>query len=84
MSKYKKARTRSSLHPVHFHIGLYIAIAALLVTAMKSSQGMVAALYASQAHMAETNLSHTHMREAETHIGHAQLSLTRSARVSGS
>lgn len=80
-SKTKKKRL--SVHPVHFHVGLYVAIAALLVTAMKSSEGMIATVYA-HAHQNTDLLSNTHMREAETHSGHAQLSFARLAKVSGS
>lgn len=82
--KNKKQQSWLRMHPAHFHVGMYVAIAALLITAMKSSQGMIATVYSNPAHASGESLSHTHMREAETHIGHAQLSLTRSARVSGS
>ena len=83
MSKTKKKQSWLRMHPVHFHVGMYVAIAALLITAMKSSEGMIAAVYNNPAHASGEALSHTHLREAETHIGHAQLSFARPARVSG-
>ncbi|QQS18004.1 hypothetical protein IPL68_05125 [Candidatus Saccharibacteria bacterium] len=64
-------------------MGLYVAIAALLITAMKTSEGMIAAVYNQNSHGGGEMLHNTHMREAETHIGHAQLSFARLTRVSG-
>lgn len=81
--KIQHKHKRLSVHPIHFHVGLYVAIAALLVTAMKSSEGMIATVYARQYHGADL-MDHTHMREAETHTGHAQLGFARLVKVSGS
>lgn len=72
------------MHPIHFHLGVYVAVAALLITAMKTSEGMIATLYGGPSHHASDLISSSHLREAETHIGHAQLSFARPARVSGS
>jgi hypothetical protein len=82
MSKTKKKQSWLRMHPVHFHVGMYVAIAALLITAMKSSEGIVAAVYREHGQGGNI-LSETHLREAETHTAHAQLSLARPARVSG-
>ncbi|QQS19363.1 hypothetical protein IPL85_03680 [Candidatus Saccharibacteria bacterium] len=83
MSKTKKKQNWLQMHPVHLHVGMYVGIAALLITAMKTSEGMIAAVYYSPGHGNGEGFSHTHLREAETHIGHAQLSFARPARVSG-
>lgn len=64
------------MHPVHFHVGMYVAIAALLITAMKSSEGVVAAVYPGgfqPGHIIEN----TDMREAEVHTGHPSLNSLR-------
>lgn len=81
MSK-KKKQNWLRMHPVHFHIGMYVAIAAVLITAMKSSEGIIAVVYGQSAHTGNI-LSETYMREAETHIGHAQLNFSRRPSVSG-
>lgn len=83
MSKNTKKKLKNRLHSLHFHVGLYVAIAALLITAMKTSQGMIAVVYSQNTHGSGEMLHNNHMREAETHIGHAQLSFARPARVSG-
>ncbi len=83
MSKNTKKKLKNRLHSLHFHVGLYVAIAALLITAMKTSQGMIAVVYNRNTHGSGEMLHNTHLREAETHIGHAQLSFARPARVSG-
>jgi nitrate reductase gamma subunit len=82
MSKSKTKQNWLRMHPVHFHIGMYVALAALLITMMKSSEGMIAAIYRGEAHGGGMH-SDTHMREAETHIGHAQLNFARHPSVSG-
>jgi hypothetical protein len=83
MSKNKKKHSKLRIHPIHFHVGMYVAIAALLITAMRTSEGMIAAVYNRNTYSGGEMLHNTHMREAETHIGHAQLSFARPARVSG-
>ena len=70
------------MHPIHFHIGMYVAIAALLVTAMKSSENVIAAVYP-ESH--ESGLLHeTYLREAETHQQHPSFSNMRVVSNSGS
>ncbi len=71
------------MHPLHFHIGMYVALAALLLTAMKSSEGIVAAVYAGAGNDANGLLSETYMREAENHIGHAQMVQHRRVNIGG-
>lgn len=70
------------MHPIHFHIGMYVAIAALLITATKSSEGIIAAVY-NGGHQTGDVLSTTQLREAETHVGHAQMYKFRHPNVSG-
>jgi hypothetical protein len=70
------------MHPVNFHIGIYVAVAVLLITAMKSSEGIIAAVYYGGNQTGDL-LSSTHMREAETHVGHAQMNKYHHPRVSG-
>ena len=70
------------MHPLHFHIGMYVAIAALLITTMKSSEGMIASIYSRTENTANL-LSETFLREAENHIGHAQMVQHRRTNVSG-
>ncbi|MFZ2513403.1 MAG: hypothetical protein WAW63_03025 [Candidatus Saccharimonadales bacterium] len=83
MTKQTKNQHWLAIYPVHFHVGMYVGIAALLITMMKSSEGMIAVVYSQNAHGSGEMLHNTHMREAETHIGHAQLSFARPTRVSG-
>ncbi len=69
------------MHPVHFHLGLYLALAAILVTAAKSSGEMIRSLYALPVH--DTVVSDTHLREAETLHGQANFAVARRAYVAG-
>lgn len=80
MSNKRKKHYKRQFTQIHLHVGIYVAIAALVITAMKSSQGMIAAIYGYHGNDA---LSHTFLREAETHTGHAQLYYARLPRVSG-
>lgn len=82
MSKHTNKHKRLRMHPIHFHIGMYVGIAALLITAMKSSEGIVTALSANT-HQSGSMLHDTFMREAETHVGHAQIVQHRRVYVSG-
>lgn len=71
------------MHPVHFHVGMYVAVAALLVTAMKSSETAIAAAYPESSNGGNL-LSDTYMREAETHIQHQNLTNLRVVSTTGS
>ena len=64
------------MHPVHFHVGMYVAIAALLITAMKSSEGVVASVYPTTFQPGHV-IENTEMREAEVHTGHPSLNSLR-------
>jgi hypothetical protein len=80
MSKQNKKRL--NIHPIHFHFGLYLALAALLVTTAKSSSELIKGIYAVPA--AHYNAMHTeHMREAETLHGHANIVMARRTPVAG-
>ncbi len=70
------------MHPLHFHIGMYVALAALLITAMKTSEGIISSVYSSAGTSANV-LSDTFMREAENHVGHAQMVQHRRANIGG-
>ncbi len=80
---YKHLRMQLRMHPIHFHIGMYVATAALLITAMKSSEGMLAVLYPTTYANQNNFLHDTQLREAETHIGHARLGNGRYPSISG-
>lgn len=70
-----------NVHPIHFHIGMYVALAALAITAMKASEGVISSMYHGNSSAAAHTVSQTHM--AETHVGHAQLRLNRAPDISG-
>lgn len=83
MSKHtNNHHKRLRMHPIHFHVGMYVAIAALLITTMKSSEGIIAGLTANAQHSGGV-LHDTFMREAETHVGHAQMVQHRRVDISG-
>ena len=82
MAKTHKRNRYLRMHPIHFHIGMYVAIAALLITAMKSSEGIIASVYAGS-HSAGNMLNDTYLREAENHIGHAQMVQHRRVYIGG-
>jgi len=70
---------------LHLHLGMWIAVAAILITALHTSAEMIYALYGMQTAYADTG-SHTlrEAREFETHTGHAQISMVRRNYVGGS
>lgn len=82
MSKHTNKHRKLRMHPIHFHVGMYVAIAALLITTMKSSEGIIAGLTANAEHSGSV-LHNTFMREAETHVGHAQIVQHRRVYISG-
>ncbi len=59
------------LHPIHWHAGMFLAIAAILLTSFKCSDEMLRALRAVPVHAAV--LDNVYMREAET--GHSPIIL---------
>lgn len=71
-----------NVHPLHFHLGVTLALATLVITAMKASEGVISTVYHGGASSSAAHaISHTHM--AETHVGHAQLRLNRTPDISG-
>ena len=82
MAKTKSHTHWLRMHPIHFHIGMYVALAALLITAMKTSEGIISSVYANAGTSANV-LSETFMREAENHVGHAQMVQHRRANIGG-
>ncbi len=69
------------MHIVHFHLGLYLTLAALLVTTAKTSSEMIKSLYALP--MQYDVMSSTHLKEAETLHSHANLVITRRPLTAG-
>ena len=63
---------------------MFVAIAALLITTMKTSEGIIATVYAGANSGNSLNiLGETYMREAEDHVGHAQMVQHRRANIGG-
>ena len=79
-----KAKTlHRHLHPVHWHGSMIVAIAALLITALKTSDELLKALPAPVAHT--DSLGSVELRNAETvHSSFAIGGLVRHATVGGS
>ena len=84
MSKNKK-QNWLKIHPLHFHLGMYIAVATILVTTMKNSESIMAVLYPHQWQtgdlMSDTFLRST--KEAEAYRDLSQYSFTRYPGISG-
>jgi len=68
------------LHPIHWHGSMFVAIAAILLTSVKTSGEMIRALQALPIHA--DIMSSVHMRDAET--GHAPIILSLGARNASS
>ena len=86
MTKKHKHIHRLHLHirPLHLHLGMYIAIAAIIVTALHTSADMVYALYGAQpVYAGSGNHEFREAREYETHVGHAQISIARRSYIGG-
>lgn len=79
MAKQNNKKLR--MHPLHFHLGLYLTLAALLVTAAKTSGELIKSMYAIPVYYDVA--SSTHMKEAETLHGQANLVIARRAFVAG-
>jgi hypothetical protein len=78
----KKQKTNYlNVHPVHFHFGVYLALAALLVTTAKSSSELIRGIYAMPSHY--NAMQSEHLREAETLHGHANIVIARRVPVAG-
>lgn len=62
--KHMKTKTlHRHLHPVHWHGSMYVAIAAILLTSLKSSGEMIRALHAVPVHA--SIMDNTFLRDAE-------------------
>ena len=72
---------RINIHPANFHIGLYVALAMVALTAGKGSADMVQTVYGhhDQHDMTES----AEMREAETHQQHPSFNSLRVVGNSG-
>ena len=79
--RHKKTLHRHT-HPIHWHASMFVAIAAILLTSVKSSGEMMRALsHAAPAHTIV--LDSMHMREAETRHAPIMISLARNIVYSG-
>jgi len=79
--KHKKTLHRHT-HPIHWHASMFVAIAAILLTSIKSSAEMMRALHGS-APVHTAVMESVEMREAETRHAPIMISLARSAGYSG-
>lgn len=77
-------KTVRKISHIHLHLGMYFAVAAILVTALHTSKDMIAAMYQGTAVFAEGDNHMRESREAETHIAHAQISFVRKSYIGGS
>lgn len=83
-----KRQIMNTIHHIshlHLHFGIWIAVAAIMVTALHTSADMVYALYGMHPAYADAG-GHTlrEAREFETHTGHAQISMARRSYIGGS
>lgn len=69
------------LHPIHWHSSMFVAIAALLITSLKSSSEMIRALQAVPIHV-DLNTS-VFLRDAENPHTPVILVMARRASVTG-
>ena len=76
-------KTIRRISHIHLHIGMWVAIAAIIVTALHTSAEMVYALYGVQPHGVAGNSTFREAREHETHVGHAQISMARRNYIGG-
>lgn len=84
MKKQIMKTIRRRINHFHLHIGMYIAVAAIIVTALHTSAEMLYAMYGVNPVYAEIgNNSLREAREYETHTGHAQISMARRNYVGG-
>lgn len=85
MTKYMKKQThkkrRLNVHPIHFHLGVYVALATVLITCAKSSSEIIKTAYAMPVYYDGVNA--LHLRDAKTLHGHTNLSMMRRADVMG-
>ena len=84
MKKQILKQLKKHIHPVNLHVGMWISIAAIVATTVHTSADMVHAIYGRHSVLADLG-SHTlrEAREFETHVGHAQISMTRRSYIGG-
>lgn len=75
-------KTVRKISHLHLHLGMWFAVAILLVTALHTSKDMIQALYRVPA-AADGDHMMRESREAETHIAHAQISFVRKSYIGG-
>lgn len=73
----KKHQLHRHLHPVHWHVSIFMAIAAIMLTSFKSSEEMMRALRGSITVPAAV-MDSIYLRDAET--GHSPIILNVGAR----
>lgn len=77
-------KTIRRISHLHLHLGIHIAIAAIIVTALHTSADMVYALYGVRSTYGDAGGNTLReAREFETHVGHAQISTARRNYVGG-
>jgi hypothetical protein len=78
-------KTVRRIRHLRLHLGMWIAVAAIIITALHTSADMIYAIYGAQPAFAEAG-SNTlrEAREFETHTGHAQISMVRRNYIGGS
>jgi len=77
-------KTVRRISHLHLHLGIHIAIAAIIITALHTSSEMVYALYGVQPSYADAGGSNLReARQYETHVGSAQINIARRAYVGG-
>ncbi len=82
--KIQIMKTVRRISHIHLHVGMWIAIAAVIVTALHTSAEMVYALYGVHPQGEVGNSTFREAREHETHTGHAQISMARRNYIGGS
>lgn len=76
--------TLQHISHLHLHLGMWFAVAAIIITALHTSADMIYAVYGVQPAFAEAgNHELREAREYETHTTHAQISMTRRSYIGG-
>jgi hypothetical protein len=79
----KKTKTlHRHLHPVHWHANMYLALAVVFLTAVKTGGELVHQLQATQDHHADA-YSSVHMHNAETRHAPVLVGFARNVTFSG-
>lgn len=77
-------KTIRRISHLHLHLGIYFAIAAVIITALHTSADMIYAIYGVQSSFGDAG-EHTMRegREYETHTSHAQINVARRSYIGG-